>query len=409
MSPWQASYQGRHGGLQSGVAIPTLLTAGEAFEDLVFVGLERLPSPGEEIKTDTFHATIGGGAVITAIGAARLGVITAIASALSDAAVTRLRRERVRVHNLKLKSEPHAISAALSTGADRSFVTFNGVNAVLEPRLMAAVAAAHARHVHLALCPTDLAAWTSVIARLRRRGVTVSWDFGWSETLAVRPELPALMDALDFVFLNELEAPLYAGVSELDAAYPVLRSRAGGVIVKLGSLGSRWLRADGDVVMPAPRVDAVDTTGAGDAFNAGFLAAWLRGGQPALCLATGNAAGAASTRAAGGLDALPTASKLPALLRPSAHRPAPRTLPRAEVRASRGRTARARPGTASARGASAQADPKPDTTTGRTPRATSRPNARPGEHVPAKARVRPSPPASARAGARRRRPSRRRP
>ena len=119
MSPWQASYQGRHGGLQSGVAIPTLLTAGEAFEDLVFVGLERLPSPGEEIKTDTFHATIGGGAVITAIGAARLGVITAIASALSDAAVTRLRRERVRVHNLKLKSEPHAISAALSTGADR--------------------------------------------------------------------------------------------------------------------------------------------------------------------------------------------------------------------------------------------------------------------------------------------------
>lgn len=311
------------------MAIPTLLTAGEAFEDLVFVGLERLPGPGEEIKTDRFHATIGGGAVITAIGATRLGVRTAIASALSDAAVTRLRREKVRVHNLRRAGEAHAISAALSTGTDRSFVTFNGVNTVLEPRLLDALATTNAAHVHLALCPSDIRAWTRLAKRLRRTGVTVSWDFGWSESLAEREELPALMDALDFVFLNELEAPLYARVDALDDAYPVLRARKSAVIVKLGSLGSRWLRADGDVVMPAPRVDAVDTTGAGDAFNAGFLAAWLRRGQPALCLATGNAVGAASTRAAGGLDALPVAAKLPALLRPSTHRPARPTATRA--------------------------------------------------------------------------------
>lgn len=322
------------------MATPKLLTAGEAFEDLVFVGLERLPGPGEEIKTDTFHATVGGGAVITAVAAARLGVPSAITSALSDAAVVRLRLERVRVHNLRRPAEAHAITAALSTGHDRAFVTFNGVNAVLEPRLMAALADVASAHVHLALCPTDLAGWTRLVKRLRRGGHSVSWDFGWSPALAARPELAALMDALDFVFLNELEAPLYAAASSVDEAYLPLRARKAAVIVKLGPLGSRWLRTEGDVVMPAPRVDTVDPTGAGDAFNAGFLCAWLGGAPPATCLATGNAVGAESTRAAGGLDALPQAKALPALLRPAprrVRRPRPEPRPAATRKSRRTR------------------------------------------------------------------------
>ena len=295
---------------------PRLLTAGEAFEDLVFVGLDRLPNPGEEVKTDTFHATFGGGAVITAVGAARLGVSTAILSALSPAAATRLRREKVRVTNLRRAGEPHAITAALSTASDRSFVTFNGVNAVLEPRLLRALAATTATHVHMALCPARPAAWARMATRLRRRGITVSGDFGWNESLAADDGLPALIAAIDLVFLNELEAPLYAHATSLDDAYPRLRTSRSNVVVKLGDQGSRWLRAEGDVVMPAPAVDAVDTTGAGDAFNAGFLAAWLRGATPAACLATGNSVGAASTRTPGGLDGLPAGRDLPSLLRP---------------------------------------------------------------------------------------------
>ena len=313
----------------------------------MFVGLDRLPGPGEEVKTDAFHATVGGGAVITAVGAARLGVPTAIVSALGDSAVRRLRTERVRVTNLKRAGEAHAISAALSTATDRTFVTFNGVNSRLEPRLLRALGAlapAAATHLHLALCPVNLDAWRRLVGRLRRRGVTVSWDFGWNDGLASHDALPALMDAVDLVFLNELEAPLYAHAASLDDAYPRLRTARSNVVVKLGALGSRWLRADGDVVMPAPVVDAVDTTGAGDAFNAGFLSAWLRGASPATCLATGNSVGAASTQAAGGLDALPTARQLPRLLRPPVARAPgarrPRPVRRATARTPTSRSSR---------------------------------------------------------------------
>ena len=278
-----------------------LLCAGEAFEDLIFVGLERLPGPGEEIKTDRFTATIGGGAVITSIRAARLGMRTQLISALSDAAVTRLKKEHVAVTNLRRNNEPHAITAALSTDNDRAFVTFNGVNSQLEERLARLIPRVKASHVHLCFYPHDCARWTAIVSRLRKQGITTSWDFGWNEPLTNDRGLTDLIDALDFVFVNEHEARLYTGSTSLERSIPAWRRRKAITIVKLGEAGAVWLAPDRDIHVDAPRVKVVDTTGAGDSFNAGFLVAWMNGQTPEQCLAGGNRVGAASTRRAGGL------------------------------------------------------------------------------------------------------------
>jgi len=278
-----------------------LLCAGEAFEDLVFFALDRLPDLGEEVKTDHFTATVGGGAVITAVQAARLGMKSAVLSALGDAAVARLKRERVSVTNLRKASEPHAITAALSTDDDRAFVTFNGVNAKLESRIATALSKAAADHIHLCFYPHDCAQWTRIVTRLRKRGITTSWDFGWNEPLTGDRGLTDLIDALDFVFVNEVEARLYTGEATLEAAIPHWRRRQAITIIKQGDRGATWIAPDRDIHFPAPRVKVVDTTGAGDAFNAGFLVAWMRGKSPAQCLAEGNKAGAASTQRAGGI------------------------------------------------------------------------------------------------------------
>ena len=284
-----------------------LICAGEAFEDLIFVGLSRLPELGEEIKTDRFESTIGGGAVITAVKAARLGMRTTLISALSDNAVARLKRERVKITHLRKPREPHAITAALSTGVDRAFVTYNGVNVKLEERLGRALggrrlkADAGRLHLHLCFYPHNCAHWKRVIDKLRRRGITTSWDFGWNEPLSNDRGLADLIDALDFVFVNEHEARLYTGERTIEASIRHWRQRKAITIIKIGEEGAVWIAPNKDLHVAAPKVKVVDTTGAGDSFNAGFLVAWMHGKSPEQCLHAGNKVGAQSTRRAGGM------------------------------------------------------------------------------------------------------------
>ena len=288
-----------------------LLTLGEAFEDLVFLGLPRLPKSGEEVRTDRFVRTVGGGAVITAVAAARLGMPCGTWSALGDLAVQRLKREGVAVTNLKAADEDHAVSAALSTAENRSFVTYDGVNDRLEGRLLARAARIRCRHVHFAFGPRDCAPWLDVLERLHRGGIGTSWDFGWNERLLDDPAFPALLARVHVLFINEQEALLYSRRGSLARAMVHWRRAVNTVIIKVGANGCHWIERERELHARAPRVRTVDTTGAGDAFNGGFLVARLRGLPPAAALRLGNRVGALSTRAAGGLDGLPASEDLP--------------------------------------------------------------------------------------------------
>ena len=287
-----------------------LICLGESFEDLIFAGLPRLPRLGEELRTKSFIRTFGGGATITAVAAARLGVATRIVSALADGACVRLRAEGVQVTNLRKRSELHAITAALSTPKDRAFATFDGVNAVLGPRIIAALSKVQGRIVHLAMCPRDIPPLVTALGALRARGVSVSLDFGYDIHLARDRNLPALIATADFLLVNEDEAKLYSKRRSVAQAESFWKQHAKNTVIKLGSKGSRWITAKGTVEEAAPVVRPVDTTGAGDAFNAGFLAGLLSGLPARRALRLGNTVGARSTLAVGGLDGLPRLEEL---------------------------------------------------------------------------------------------------
>jgi len=282
-----------------------LVTAGEAFDDFVFYALSRLPRAGEELKTDAFLRSPGGGAVITAIAAARLGLRCAIVSGVGRESARTLRGEGVRVYNLRRAGEPLAISIALSTSHDRSFVTFNGMNGRLPRRIRAALPGVRARHVHLAFDPRPCRPWIEIVHALRRGGITCSWDFGWNPELPRDRDFAALAAAVDYLFVNRDEARLYGRRRATAGAIARWRRAPNLVVVKLGADGSRIVGAGVDIRAAPASVRVVDTTGAGEAFNAGFLTARLGGAGLEGALRLANRVGALSTRRAGGIAGLP--------------------------------------------------------------------------------------------------------
>ena len=290
--------------------VPRLLVAGETFEDLIFAGLPRLPFPGEEVRTNLFRRTFGGGALIAAAWARTEGLDVDVLSALPPRVGQILTREGIGWRDLRRTREPHAVTASLSCGAERSFATFTGVNAVLEERLYLTLrrhnSTAPFSGVLLDMPPYVCTAWAEAMRRMKNR-TEVFWDFGYDEELPAREGFGDILANAAGIFVNAQEAALYNGPDEL-----LDRAAKGGtvVVVKRGRDGAElYGKPKTRVPAPIPLHGVRDTTGAGDAFAAGFLARRLRGGSVEEQLAAGNVCGARSVQHLGGLPARPWAPR----------------------------------------------------------------------------------------------------
>lgn len=137
----------------------------------------------------------------------------------------------------------------------------------------------------------------------RRRGVPIGVDPASTGFLdEVGPHLfRDWVGPADWLFANESEAELLTGEADFDAQMRVLGEQFTHVVIKRGRFGAA-IGGRGGVIQsrPAPIVKVVDTTGAGDAFAAGFVAALLRGEAHAGCLEAGIASGARAVQVVGG-------------------------------------------------------------------------------------------------------------
>ena len=131
------------------------------------------------------------------------------------------------------------------------------------------------------------------LAQARESGVQTSLDVAVSRNKSKPADVWPCLPHVDFLFCNTREAEYLAGVEGAEEAVRALRDRgAHAVVLKLGADGCRVISAGLDTHVPGLAAEVVDTTGAGDAFDAGFIAAILKGeGLEAACVAA-NAAGA---------------------------------------------------------------------------------------------------------------------
>jgi sugar/nucleoside kinase (ribokinase family) len=293
------------------------MVAGDLFIDIVMSGFSFWPQPGQEAVAQEYCREIGGGAAITAVGLAKLGSRVGSLGVVGNDGhwlIDRLRKHSVDTSGIAYDlHEPTAFTVAVSAPEDRAFFTYLGANRKFPEVLFEAAAEkllAHARHVHLA-CAPDLDSAGELLEALRTNDCCISLDVGWHEQWLRDPRALWALRNVDFFFPNETEGASITGQSGACDILKAFRDEGvKAVALKLGAQGAALLW-EGRIVNGEPYpVTAIDTTGAGDCFDAGFLHAWLRGYTPEECLHMATICGAMSTGALGGIAAFPTAEQL---------------------------------------------------------------------------------------------------
>ncbi|MDT0611170.1 carbohydrate kinase family protein [Streptomyces lancefieldiae] len=296
-----------------------LLVVGDANPDVVLGPLDApLAFEQREQLVDAGALTLGGSAAIMACGAARLGLRVAFAGRVGDDDAGRYVRDALDARGVDtraLRVDPRLstpLTVVLTRADDRAIVTAPGTLPATTAADVPAGLLAAARHVHAAsyfLLPRLAAGLPDLLRTARSHGATTSLDTNddpsgrWDP-----PGLDAVLAQTDYLLPNAAEARQLAGLgtTDLEKSAAALARRGPTVVVKNGAEGA--LCHDGRTLVTTRGIPArpVDTVGAGDSFDAGFVAALLGGLTVPQALELAAVCGALSTRAPGGTTAQPT-------------------------------------------------------------------------------------------------------
>jgi len=298
------------------VAALDLLVLGDCNPDLLLRGANVEPAFGQvERIVERAELVVGGSGSITVCGAARLGLRTALAGVVGDDLFGRFMLDALTDRGVDVsgvvvdREHPTGVSVVLVRGEDRAMLTALGTIEALSVDGVDRTLLRSARHVHVSsffLQHRLRLGLAALLSEARATGASTSVDPNWDSAEKWDGGLLDVLAVTDILLLNAEEARRIAREADVEDAARTLAQHGPTVVVKLGAdgalavAGGLLARADG---LP---VALVDTVGAGDSFNAGFLAGFLAGHPLEQSLALAVACGSLSTLAAGGTAAQPT-------------------------------------------------------------------------------------------------------
>ncbi len=278
-----------------------VIVSGWYFCDLIFTGLTELPALGTEIFGTGFDMVPGGMFNIVA-AMHRMGLhvgwsVTCGNDFFSQFFLEESRREGLDESLYRRIDKPRRIiTASFSLPSDRGFISYvEPCDEVDELELLKA---------NRTRCYMTCAQWSNprineIKAQVHRQDGLYFMDPQYTEVTLESPGVIDTIRGIDVFLPNESEALKLAGTSDIEKALDILCTYIDLVVIKRGSQGAIAQGQNTKAVVPAIQVDVVDTTGAGDCFNAGFIAAYLQGESLETCLLYGNICGGLSTTARG--------------------------------------------------------------------------------------------------------------
>jgi sugar/nucleoside kinase (ribokinase family) len=286
---------------------------GDVNIDLVVVGCNELPLPGQEIYVEKMLVHVGGGAALFTLSLAKLGLKLAFTGVLGNDSYGKFILEQFHQYEIDTtsikisKSSNTGISIAINPEKDRSFITYAGSNAELNLQQLDLEAVALGRHVHLTGYKgrQNHHEFLKLVQSLKNAGLTLSCDIGWDDTGEWYKGIFEIMKHIDVFFMNETEAQHYSGCMRNDESIRFLAQYSDQIVVKLGAEGAMVIKNGNFSSQPGYSVKCIDTTGAGDSFNAGYIYGYLTQKDVKDCLIYGNACGAMSVGSYGGSTGTP--------------------------------------------------------------------------------------------------------
>lgn len=258
-----------------------LLVVGRPSIDVMFSGLGEWPAIGKDIETDGL-GVCAGTSFNTPAAANRLGLRVAYVATVGNDIWSGMIRDEFDAESLStefldVEERPMpGISVGLNLDGDRGFVTHWGDGARYDARLRARAgkiaATIDARHLHAYADETP-----ELVTIARSRGMTVSLDAWGGPAWSSPRSLPEILADADVLLANEAEAAAMTGQADPEHALERLADHCPCIVIKLGAAGAIGFAGGHVRTVPADPVAIVDTTGAGDGFNAGFLVGWLGG------------------------------------------------------------------------------------------------------------------------------------